>query len=199
MANQGTAAGLLTFLRIVGCLKRTARTGWVRSGVPDVESVSDHMYRMGVIAMVVSGSDSISSGIDKSKACKMALVHDLAEALVGDITPHDGVSKADKFLQESTALATMVSTLEPTIAEEIRALWNEYEAGDTETAKLVKDIDKFEMILQADEYERLHSGTDKNIELQDFFDSTRDVFRTDTIKNVVHQLRTERDERRKQQ
>lgn len=188
MSNQGTAAGLLSFLRIVGRLKRTARSGWVLSGVPDVESVSDHMYRMGVISMVTSDS----------KAVKMALVHDLAEALVGDITPHDGVSKEAKFVRESTALAEMVSTLDAPIAREISQLWNEYEKGESDTAKLVKDIDKFEMILQADEYESMH-GKSLGIELQDFFDSTKDAFQTEKIKEIVLQLRKERDQRRQGQ
>lgn len=33
----------------------------------------------------------------------MALVHDLAESLVGDITPHDGVSKEEKYRLENVS------------------------------------------------------------------------------------------------
>ena len=34
--------------------------------------------------------------VDKDKLMKICMVHDLAEAIVGDITPHDGVSKEEK-------------------------------------------------------------------------------------------------------
>lgn len=47
------------------------------------------MYRMGVIAMLCPPEENI----DKDKAVKIALVHDMAEALVGDITPVDNIPK----------------------------------------------------------------------------------------------------------
>ena len=46
-------------------------------------------------------------GLDGAKCVKMALVHDIAEAVVGDITPHDGVSKADKHAREAAAVEKM--------------------------------------------------------------------------------------------
>lgn len=39
--------------------------------------------------------------VDILRCIKMALVHDLAESLIGDITPHDGVSKEEKFRKEN--------------------------------------------------------------------------------------------------
>ncbi|XP_010357329.1 HD domain-containing protein 2 isoform X2 [Rhinopithecus roxellana] len=47
------ARSLLQFLRLVGQLKRVPRTGWVYRNVQRPESVSDHMYRMAVMAMVI--------------------------------------------------------------------------------------------------------------------------------------------------
>lgn len=35
-----------------------------------------------------------SGGLDQSRCIKLAIMHDVAEAIVGDITPHDPVSKA---------------------------------------------------------------------------------------------------------
>lgn len=46
-------------------------------------------------------------------------------------------------------------------AREIVALWQEYEDASTKEALLVKDLDKFEMIVQALEYEKCKSGPDK--------------------------------------
>ena len=93
--------------------------------------------------------------IDRTRCMKMCIVHDLAEAIAGDITPHAGVSKEEKFKLESDAMDVMVNTLGGSPqAEEIRSLWTEYEDAATQEALLVKDLDKFEMIVQAFEYEQ---------------------------------------------
>lgn len=85
----------------------------------------------------------------------MAIVHDLAEAIVGDITPHSGVTKEAKYQMEREAMDDMVKTLGSTKeALEIQALWQEYENAATLEALFVKDLDKFEMIVQALEYEK---------------------------------------------
>jgi len=89
-------------------------------------------------------------------AIKLALVHDLAEALVGDITPRDGVSGEEKERRERAAMATVRDEVlqgEGALGKHLVDLWEEYEAGETEAARLVKDVDKYEMIVQAYEYE----------------------------------------------
>ena len=55
------------------------------------ESVADHMYRMSMLALLIT-----DVSIDKDHLMKICMVHDLAESIVGDITPHCGVSKEDK-------------------------------------------------------------------------------------------------------
>ncbi len=60
----------------------------------------------------------------------------------------------------------------PTLADELLELWLEYEEGSSPAGKIAKQLDKFEMIVQADEYEKLHPG----IRLQSFFDSTAGYF-----------------------
>jgi putative hydrolases of HD superfamily len=81
--------------------------------------------------------------IDKNKLVKMAIVHDLAEAIVGDITPSCGVSHQDKRQRETAAMEQLVSTLNGSKeALEIQNLWLEYENAQTKEALLCKDIDK---------------------------------------------------------
>jgi len=58
---------------------------------------------------------------------------------------------------------------------------------------LTKDLDKFDMILQADEYET----TEGKFFLQEFFDSTEGVFRTPKVKILAETLRNQRDQRKK--
>ncbi|KAG2182036.1 hypothetical protein INT43_006962, partial [Umbelopsis isabellina] len=174
---------VIKFLHIIENLKRTKRTGWVDSGIQKPESIADHMHRMGVMAMLIDDPT-----LDREKCIKMAIVHDLAEAVVGDITPHAGVSKDEKYRQERTAIESYQSLLgDSNMAKEITSLWQEYEDAATPEALLVKDLDKFEMIVQALEYEK----SDKK-ELQSFFNSTNGKFKHPTVKAWAEALYAER-------
>lgn len=144
------------------------------------------------MAMVAS-TNNTKENFDTNRCIRMALVHDLAEATVGDITPYCGVTDEDKHAQELAAmqeltaklsgigLSPLSSTNDDTtsnsnvVGEDILSLWKEYEAGETAEAKLVKDIDKLEMILQALEYEQ--DGKNGK-SLDGFFDGTRGKWRT---------------------
>jgi putative hydrolase of HD superfamily len=129
---------------------------------------------MSLMAMVASFSNG---ALDTNKCIKLALIHDLAEAKVGDITPHCGVSDDDKYNLEISTMEEIRSMLGSTMGgDEIIALWKEYEEGCTEEAKLLKDLDKIEMILQAQEYEAEGSHEQS---LDQFFTSTEGKWRTE--------------------
>jgi putative hydrolases of HD superfamily len=92
--------------------------------------------------------------LNTHRCIKMSLVHDIGEAIVGDITPYDGVLEEDKFKLEQEALMKLTNYLKEskiceTVSLEIFDLWKEYEENKTKEAMIVKDIDKFDMILQA--------------------------------------------------
>ncbi|XP_014509343.1 HD domain-containing protein 2 homolog [Vigna radiata var. radiata] len=169
-----TASSVINFLSLCQNLKTTKRTGWLRKGVKNPESIADHMYRMSLMALIAPDVP----GFDRNKCIKLAIVHDMAEAIVGDITPTDGVSKKEKTYLEKTALDEMCEVLGGGPAgKEIIELWMEYESNFSLEAKFVKDLDKVEMILQAFEYE---DGQGKNLE--EFFRSTAGKFQTETGK-----------------
>jgi putative hydrolase of HD superfamily len=95
------------------------------------------------------------STLDKTKVVKMALVHDLAECKVGDITPFDGVSVQDKHQQERKAMDDIVDMLNHSPeALELKELWMEYEEAKTPEALLCKDLDKFEVIYFIHSFDR---------------------------------------------
>ena len=79
----------IDFFSMTSKLKTTKRTGWVNHKVKEPESIADHMYRMAMMAFVAAEEE----GLDPARCMQIALAHDLAEMVVGDITPHDGVSK----------------------------------------------------------------------------------------------------------
>ena len=133
-------ARVVQFLHLATNLKTTPRTGWVKRNVKDPESIADHMYRMSLMALLMEGN---TDGYDVDRCIKLAIVHDLAECIAGDITPVCGVSDGEKYRMESEAMDTITSMLGDNAASRnIRALWDEYERGETKEAKLVKDFDK---------------------------------------------------------
>ncbi|SAM04210.1 hypothetical protein [Absidia glauca] len=168
------AGNVIRFLHTIENLKRTKRTGWVDNGINKPESIADHMHRMGIMAMLVD-----DPSLQRDRCIKMAIVHDLAEAVVGDITPHAGVSKEDKYTMEKARNTTM--------AQEIVDLWQEYEDASSPEALFVKDLDKFEMIVQALEYEKSDGK-----QLESFFESTRGKFKHPAVKAWAEALYEER-------
>lgn len=116
-------------------------------------------------------------GYDAARCVKLALVHDVAEAIVGDLTPHCGVTQADKHARERAAMAHMQLLLGErawaSAGAEMLELWEEYEGCSSREARLVKDLDKLEMILQAHEYEQAQGRS-----LDEFFRSTAGAFLT---------------------
>jgi putative hydrolase of HD superfamily len=107
---------------------------------------------------------SLASRMDLARCMKMALVHDMAEALVGDITPVDkSVSKTEKSRRESTTMEYFAENLLGNVdggipGSELKDLWQEYEDGETLESRYVHGIDKLELLLQMLEYEKSHGG-----------------------------------------
>jgi len=156
------------FLEIAMNLKREKRTGWVLRDVKSAESVSDHSFGVAFDALLIADEE-----IDKGRAVQMALVHDLAEALVGDIAPGQGVSEADKHEKETAAMDSLLAILGKNSAQAatIRDLWKEYEKRESKEAMLIKDLDRFDMILTASIYEK--NGQSSPGALKEFFEGVR--------------------------
>lgn len=132
-----------------GKLKRIKRQGWLDAGIPEgvAESVADHSFRVAFIAAFLAPSDSL----DALKMVRMALVHDLAEAEVGDLTPRSGVTQERKSRLEGEAIRRLEN-------ERILSLWKEYEEGESPEARLVHEADVLERVLQAKQYAARGTG-----------------------------------------
>lgn len=172
------------FLELVGNLKHIKRTGWVLRNVKDCESISGHMYRMGMMSFLLDANQ----GLDRIRVMELALVHDLAESIVGDITPYCGISKEEKLLREFSAMSEIAELLGPT-KDKLLELFNEYEGGKTAEAKFVKDLDRLDMVMQAFEYEKRDNCPLKH---QEFFDSTKGKFSHPLVINIVNEINVQR-------
>jgi putative hydrolase of HD superfamily len=186
----------LDFLLAVGALKRVKRTGWVNHDIVSPESVADHQWRMSLMALLVAaGGDGDAEGkpLDIGRCVAIAVVHDLAEAVCGDITPEavSGISKAQKTRLENAAMQRLLGVDGALgggpAASAVRALWDEYEAATTPEARLVKDLDKLEMVVQAFEYER-----DQQRELPSFFASAAGKVKHPYARALFTELETRR-------
>ncbi|XP_028296028.1 5'-deoxynucleotidase HDDC2 isoform X2 [Gouania willdenowi] len=165
-------------------LSRVPRTGWVYRNVKNPESVSDHMYRMAIMCLTIT-----DPGVDKDRCIRIALVHDMAECIVGDITPSDNISKEEKHRREEEAMRHLTELLPQGLKQDIYSLWEEYENQSSAEARLVKQFDSLEMILQAHEYEELEETPGR---LQEFFDSTNGRFHHPDVLQFVSSLNEER-------
>lgn len=176
-----TLERILTFLSIAGNLKRIKRSGWLKRKIESPESVGDHTFRLCLFALVLCQQQA--QDLDRRKCLEMALVHDLAESIVGDIAPHHGVSQHAKFEAEKSAMMQLCEILEDNA---ILDLWLEYEAGTTEEARLVRDLDVLETALQAVEYAQL--GADRSV-AKEFLESARRKVQTDMGRELLNQLK----------
>ncbi|MGQ0561201.1 MAG: HD domain-containing protein [Gemmatimonadota bacterium] len=135
--------GVLEFLRAAEKLKNTVRTSWTSSGQP--ESVAQHTWRLCLMALVFAPS---YPDIDSARLIKICIIHDLGEAIGGDIPAIQQVPGVSKAGKEREDLLELLSPLPERLREEITALWDEYEAATSREAKLAKALDKLETIMQ---------------------------------------------------
>jgi putative hydrolase of HD superfamily len=136
-------AGVLEFLRAAESLKDTTRTAWTSGGRR--ESAAEHTWRLCLMALVLRPG---FPEVDFAKLIKICIVHDLGEAVGGDVPAPEQARRGGKAEQERRDLLHLLRPLPPAIGEEIAALWDEYEAARSPEARLAKALDKLETIMQ---------------------------------------------------
>ena len=133
----------LHFLHQAEKLKSTIRSAHTSTGRP--ESTAEHSWRLCLLAMAFE--DELV-GLDMLKVLKIAVVHDLAEAIYGDIPAVVKDKCPDKEEQERDALRVLTDGLDEPLKKSILSLWEDYETGSSPEALAVKALDKLETILQ---------------------------------------------------
>jgi len=136
------------FFQIAG-LKKLPRSGWkIKLELVDSESVAEHSYMMSVMSMVLADMKSLNS----EKVIKMSILHDWAESKIGDFMP-DEIGHDKKSELENYAMTEILELLPQKIQSDYQDMWNEFLVRDTPEARLVHELDKLEMALQAKIYE----------------------------------------------
>lgn len=128
-------------------LSQIKRAGWLRNGIPESRAESVWQHTLKVVEAARHLHEAMPH-LSPNKFALLAFIHDLAEAQIGDITPHDGVSQKDKYEMELAAIQGIATKIGP-LGRRLTELWLEFELGKSEEAVLVKQLDKLDALVQA--------------------------------------------------
>ncbi len=148
----------LRLCEILG-LKALARAGWIRVGLKEPESVAAHSWGVAWLVLALA-----PPGLDRGRALAIAILHDLGEVRIGDITPFDGITAADKRSREQNALVGLLRGFSR--SSELCEYWLEYENQSSAEGRFVKACDRLDMALQAQRY-----AAESGIDTSSFVDS----------------------------
>jgi len=142
-------------------LKRMPRAGWLKRGVPHVESVAEHSFGVVFVSLALADllqeNGHLEGELDLEKVLVMAVLHDLAEVRLTDLplSAQRLVPASVKSQAEASAMDSLLAPL-PTSGR-LKALWQEFEDQASPEGRLVRDADKLEMMVQCLLYEQAGS------------------------------------------
>lgn len=109
------------------------------------ENDAEHAWHMAIMAYLLR--EYSNREIDILKVIMMLLTHDLVEIDAGDTYAYDEEGKKTKKAREEKAAERIYGLLPQEQQEELRALWDEFEAGETQEAKFAHTMDNIQPIM----------------------------------------------------
>jgi putative hydrolase of HD superfamily len=169
-------AGTVAFLFEMGYLKNLPRAGWLRLGIPAPESVGDHSFRVGILGMVLASLE----GADPGHVAAMCVLHDAHETRIGDV-PAVGrayitTAKPEVITGHQTA------GMPDDMGKMFQDLTAEFEAAKTLEARVARDADKLETLLQAVEY------GEQGYKTEAWMKTSIEALRTDSAKQLAQAI-----------
>jgi putative hydrolase of HD superfamily len=170
------------FLYEMGQLKRVKRSGWWIAGVMDPESVAEHSFRTAVVAYILAQLE----GADLEKVVSMALFHDMSEARTNDA--HRIVRRyVDWEGVDKKAVEDQSKRLPEKMGERITSIISEFEQAVSLEARVVRDADLLECLVQAREYQALGYN-----DVTDWIFNAQAALKTESAKKIAAEcLKTE--------
>lgn len=135
--------GIIDFLQAAERLKNTLRSGATSQG--RAESTAEHSWRLSLMVMMF---DRELGDCDRLKLLKLCIVHDLGEAISGDVPAIHQQGDDGRHERERSDLVRLCAPLPEDLRQEIVDLWDEYNAAASPEAILAKGFDKLETMLQ---------------------------------------------------
>lgn len=181
---NSTAEEFLEFAKLIGRSKKIKRTGWVREGVQNPESVAEHCFRLIVLSMVLAPK----LGVDQEKLIKMAILHDLGEVKTGDLVVErgkvvDSYARKRKEEIERFFIKEVLGAFE--MGSGYSDLFDEMVKRESYDAKIFWQLDKLEMAIQASEYEY---EEEQGKDLSEFFDNAERIIDQPFLKKVMEKI-----------
>ncbi|REA61974.1 phosphohydrolase [Dyadobacter luteus] len=110
------------------------------------ENDAEHSWHLAVMAIILS--QHANAEVDVLKVVKMVLIHDIVEIDAGDTFIYDAIKNHTNTDEERLAAERIFGMLPRQQADELIAIWEEFEAGETNEAKFAKSMDRLEPLLQ---------------------------------------------------
>jgi len=178
---------LVKFFDYISKLKLTVRTGWDMRRVPDVrETIGSHCFGVVFFSWIMAKKENA----DVERTIKMALIHDLLEGIMGDLTPLDK-NYHIKDILEKEAMVKLDILLPEELKNEVKSLLNELLKNKTKESIIVTEADKLDTAFQAYLYEK--KIYDKNIDdstFSEFFDFAQRKCKSDFSKEFLEYIRS---------
>jgi putative hydrolases of HD superfamily len=179
--SSSAILGFLDLAHIVARFKSVPRTGWLDRGVEPLwaESVADHSFGVALFAWACAVQRRAEgANLLPERVLKLALIHDLAEAEIGDLPPYDSAAMpgaenpgarrafletrhirdasrdAKKREREDATMQKLLATLPGATRSELAKVWDELRLGTSAEARFVKQVDRLETFLQSRYYLR---------------------------------------------
>ncbi len=185
--NKMDCRKYIEFLNAIEKLKCNTRHSWTSSGRQ--ESVAEHSWRLTVMAMLCGDE---YPNVDINKVMRMCLIHDLGEAITGDVPAF--LKTQNDETDEELAIERLISLLPSNTRAEFKLLFSEMKEMRTDEAKLYKALDNIEALIshnEADistwlprEYAENLTYGQKNSEWSDWTRELREVIKQDSIEKI---------------
>lgn len=154
--NEPYLDKLLNFMVSVNNLKSVDRTGWIINGITQKpEHVADHSFSTALLSYVLAEHLKL----DANKCLILGLMHDINEAVTGDIATRPNEkdqthNNKEKHKLEHNNTLKLLSVLDKTDKGMFMKLWKEMQEQKSKEAKLVKEIDALDYIIQTISYSK---------------------------------------------
>ncbi|EGR2692119.1 HD domain-containing protein [Vibrio parahaemolyticus] len=121
-------------------LKSVLRRTRVKSAEGRLENSGEHSWH--VVLMAVLMEEHANAPVDIYRVMKMLLIHDVVEIDAGDTFVYDTAATKDQAEKEIKAAERLFGMLPTDQGQELLALWQEFEAAQSDDAKYAKALDR---------------------------------------------------------
>lgn len=135
----------IAFLNEADKLKTILR-GTTLCDASRAENSAEHSWHLTLYALVLA--DQAGPEVDINRVIKMLILHDLVEIDAGDNPIFGDYDAAEMEAQEQVAADRIFGLLPPDLRDDLRGIWEEFEAAESPSARFAKSLDRFQPPMQ---------------------------------------------------